>query len=61
MNAIPAKHFAIPPYKAEMVGPSWAGVMNAHGFNCLTFTDKPGAVFTTMEKAEAIAKEWNKQ
>jgi hypothetical protein len=61
MNAIPAKHFAIPPYKAEMVGPSWAGVMNAQGFNCLTFPDKPGAVFTTMEKAEAIAKEWNAQ
>lgn len=61
MNAIPAKHFAIPPYKAEMVGPSWAGVMNAQGFNCLTFPDKPGAIVTDLATAEAIAKEWNKK
>jgi hypothetical protein len=60
MNAEPTKHFAIPPYKAADYG-QWAGVENAQGFNCLTFPDKPGAKFTTMEHAEAIAKEWNKQ
>jgi len=60
MNAEPTKHFAIPPYKAADYG-YWAGVENAQGFNCLSFPDKPGAKFTTMEHAEAIAKEWNKQ
>lgn len=61
MTAVPAKHFASPPYKAEMVGPSWAGVMNAQGFNCLTFTDKPGATVTDFATAQKIADEWNKQ
>jgi hypothetical protein len=60
MNAEPTKHFAIPPYKAADYG-QWAGVENAQGFNCLSFPDKPGAKFTTLEHAEAIAKEWNKQ
>jgi hypothetical protein len=60
MNAEPSKHFAIPPYKAADYG-HWAGVENAQGFNCLSFPDKPGAVFTTLEHAEAIAKEWNAQ
>jgi hypothetical protein len=60
MTATPSPHFAIPPYKAVQYSPQWAGVENAQGFNCLSFTDKPGAKFTTMENAEAIAKEWNK-
>lgn len=61
MNAQPAKHFANPPYRAELFSEKsgWAGVMNAHGVNCLTFPDKPGAVVTSMENAERIAAQWN--
>ena len=61
MNAVPAKYFTFPPYKAEDLGGKmgWWGVMNRNGFNCLTFSDKPGAVVTTEEWAKQIATEWN--
>lgn len=55
----PNRHFAIPPYRAEMVGPRWAGVMNAQGINCLTFMARPGAVISDFETCQAIAKQWN--
>lgn len=70
-TAKPAKHFANPPYKAALLDErklkpkdeykrsNWAGVMNAQGVNCLTFTDKPGAAVTSMAEAERIAAEWN--
>lgn len=64
MIPTPSKHFAIPPYRAELFseGSGWAGVMNAHGFNCLTFVQdgKPtGKTVTTYEHAQKIAQEWN--
>ena len=59
MNGLPAKHFAFGPYRAEQVGPSWWGVMNRDGFNCLMFSDKLGAVVTNEEHAKQIAAEWN--
>lgn len=59
MNATPSPHFAIPPYKAVQYSAQWAGVENAQGFNCLTFPEKPGAKFTTIESAQQIAKDWN--
>lgn len=61
MNAVPAKYFAFPPYRAEDLGGKmkWWGVMNRDGVNCLTFPDKPGAVVTTEERATQIADEWN--
>jgi hypothetical protein len=61
MNARPAQHFALPPYRAELFSErsGWAGVMNRNGFNCLTFPDKPGAVVTDYETAKRIADDWN--
>ena len=59
MRAVPAKYFAVRPYRAEQVGPTWWGVMNANGFNCLTFPDKPGAVVTDEVRAKQIADDWN--
>jgi hypothetical protein len=61
LNALPAKYFAIGPYRAEQVGPKWWGVMNKNGFNCLTFPDKPGAVVTSESNAKRIADEWNQK
>jgi hypothetical protein len=61
MKALPAKHFAVGPYRAEQVGPKWWGVMNKNGFNCLTFPDKPGAVVTDEAHAHQIANEWNQK
>jgi hypothetical protein len=46
MTALPAKYFAVGPYRAEQVGPAWWGVMNKSGVNVLTFAEKPGAVVT---------------
>jgi hypothetical protein len=59
MNAVPAKHFAYPPYHVERVGPTWFGVMNRNGVNVLTFPDKPGATVTSEANAKQIADEWN--
>ena len=61
-DAIPAQHFACHPYRAELFSKEsgWSGVMNATGFNCLTFKSKPGAVITDFETAQMIAELWNK-
>lgn len=61
MNALPAKHFAFGPYRAESLGGNygWWGVMNRNGFNCLMFPDKPGAVVTSEAQAKKFADEWN--
>ena len=63
MQAVPAKHFAHPPYRAELFceKSGWAGVMNAHGLNVLTFPEKPGAVVTDYAHAKQIAEQWNKR
>lgn len=58
-TALPAKYFAVGPYRAEQVGPKWWGVMNKTGVNVLTFAEKPGAVVTDEAHAKAIADEWN--
>ena len=61
MNAVIAKGFALPPYTAQPSGgvnSAWY-VANSIGFNCLTFPDKPGAVFTSESRAKEIAEEWN--
>lgn len=60
-TATPAKHFAKPPYRAELFDAKskWSGVMNRDGVNCLTFTDKPGSVVTDFESAQQIAADWN--
>ena len=60
-GAMPNKHFANPPYRAELFyeKSGWSGVMNAQGVNCLTFPSKPGAVVTDYESAKKIAEVWN--
>lgn len=62
-DARPAPGFAAPPYRAELLSAAsaWAGLMNASGFNCLTFRGKPGAVITNLDMAHAIAEKWNKE
>ena len=62
LDAAPANDFARPPYRAELFSKDsgWSGVMNATGFNCLTFKSKPGAVITDFETAQMIAEHWNK-
>jgi hypothetical protein len=34
-------------------------VCDVRGFNCLSFPEKPGAKFTTLEEATAICEKWN--
>jgi len=60
-GAIPNKHFANPPYRAELFceKSGWSGVMNAQGVNCLTFPNDLGAVVTDYESAKKIAEVWN--
>lgn len=64
-TAVPSKWFAIPPYHVESFpgysSEGWHCVCNKNGFNCLSFTDKPGAKFTTLEDATEICDIWNKQ
>lgn len=60
VNAVPAKHFAKPPYKAVAYSSQFSGVENKDGVNCLTFSDKSGATLTSHDIAEQIAQEWNK-
>ena len=65
----PAPGFAIPPYRAECLdgpkgGAGWWGVMNANGFNCLTYHDHTtgrttGRTTTNQQDAEQIAQRWN--
>ncbi len=57
-TARPAPCFDIPPYSVKMTQ-DWAYVANANGFNCLTFSDHPGAVLTSLEDAVEIARRWN--
>ena len=59
LTALPAKYFAVAPYRAEQVGPNWWGVVNKNGVNCLTFAEKSGAVVTDEAHAKQIADEWN--
>jgi hypothetical protein len=47
-----------PLYHIEMY-PIGVCVCDAQGYNCLSFTDKPGAKFTTLEIAAEICREWN--
>lgn len=62
LEVCPAPEFAIPPYVAvEYVPGGWAGVENAQGFNCLSFPSKPGAKFTTFERALEICHRWNSE
>lgn len=66
IKAVPAKHFAFPPYTAELINPAngWSGVMNKQGFNCLTFLEdgKPtGKTITDFETAKQIAEAWNER
>lgn len=60
-DAVPSAHFAIPPYRAELFSEKtgWAGVMNAHNVNCLTFKNNPGAVVASLKDCMAIADIWN--
>ena len=60
MSGQPNRYFAFGPYKAEAIGPNgWWGVKNKNGFNCLTFTDRPGHVFALEAEAKRLADEWN--
>jgi hypothetical protein len=60
MSGQPNKYFAFGPYQAEAIGPNgWWGIKNKNGFNCLTFTDKPGCVFALEAEAKSLAEEWN--
>ena len=60
-DAIPSRHFAIPPYRAECANAAddWWMVLNANGLNVLSFASAPGAKFTTEWHAKAIADGWN--
>jgi len=60
-SAVPEKHFALPPYRAELLNTAsgWSGVMNANGVNVLTFPQRPGCVVTDIETAQKIAEVWN--
>ena len=62
-SAVPAKHFALPPYSVMPMNDKHpqglCGVANKQGFNCLTFTNAPGAVFAPREIAEEITRRWN--
>ena len=64
-DAVPAQHFAIPPYKPfparDDMPEGWHGVANATGLNVLTFKSAPGAVFTSKAGAHEIADRWNKE
>ena len=47
-----------PPYHVETF-PIGSCVCDEQGFNCLSFDDKPGAKFTTLEVATEICERWN--
>ena len=61
-DALPSKHFALPPYKAAHGGGAngWWYVANAQGFNVLSFADHPGVKFTSEANARKIAEGWSK-
>lgn len=68
-EARPATGFAVGPYRAECLdgpkgGAGWWGVLNASGFNCLTYQDtttgrSTGRTVANKEDAKAIAQRWN--
>jgi hypothetical protein len=62
-SAVPCKHFALLPYRMEPMNDKFPDglqcVMNANGFNCLSFTDCPGAKFAPKEIAQEIVSKWN--
>ena len=62
-TAKPSEHFAFSPYHVESFPGSsddgWHCVCNKNGFNCLSFTDRPGAKFTSLDNAKAICELWN--
>lgn len=62
-TAVPTPWFDIPPYHVESFpGNSqegWHCVCNKYRFNCLSFSDRPGAKFTSLENATDICKRWN--
>ena len=62
-SARPNKYFAKPPYKPFPMNDEFPdgshGIYNAHGVNCLTFANKPGAVSTGKQNAFEIAERWN--
>jgi hypothetical protein len=65
VNSEPTQYFALPPYAATPVQVDrpddlWF-VANATGFNCLTFTDQPGAVFSSKARCLEIADAWNEK
>jgi hypothetical protein len=64
-SARPTKHFALPPYRLEPMNPKYPEglqcVMNAQGFNCLSFDDCPGAKFAPRPIAQLIVDKWNKE
>lgn len=64
-DAVPAKHFALPPYTPFPMRDDQPdglhGIGNATGFNVLTFKSAPGAVFTSKAQAYEIAARWNKE
>lgn len=60
MNAKISTSFDLPPYHVESF-PCGSCVCNKNGFNCLSFPDKPGAKFTTLELAIEIAKQFNEE
>lgn len=65
MDAKPA--FANPPYHVETIRGAYKGrtwethiVCNVDGVNCLTYPDKPGAIFAaSKEHADQICAQWN--
>lgn len=61
MKAVPAEGFVFPPFHVEALRYGWHIVCNVHGFNCLTFPEKPGAVVTSKDHAEEICNEWNEK
>lgn len=58
-----APGFNVPPFHVESfpgaTAEGWHCVCNANNFNCLSFTNKPGAKFTTLERATEICEQWN--
>ena len=58
ISAHPSPGFAIPPFAVEDY-PIGSCVVNAQGFNCLAFRDKPGVKFTPHKNAQQICDLWN--
>lgn len=59
-DAVPSKFFNLPPFYVETFT-AGSCVFNKNSVNCLTFKSKPGAIFTSLDEANAIANHWNKE